>query len=520
MKGELLVNKHQSVLKVLLIILLISIFAIGCATVNDTGPVTYDTNLAPDEISSGAFGKEFPLQYESYQKNMDSSEMTVYAGSVPHEKHNSVDPLPKGYKYAQPYLKNLWLGYPFSYEYNRARGHTYGIIDILEIDRINNYGESAILPASCWNCKSNKMPGYLAEYGDDFWASEFNDYREEHDLEDHSIGCNICHEPQTMELQITSVPLNEALLRQGIDWREASKNDMRSYVCGQCHVEYYFQSKDAGIAQKVTFPWDNGYGPGDIYEYYVEGTPEKGFAGSFADWEHAVSKAPMLKTQHPEFETWSDGPHGAAGVSCADCHMPYVREDNKKKISSHHITSPLKYIEQSCLQCHGDKTADYLKDRVIYTQERTWEQLMVAQDISVKAHEAVRLAMEYEGNTHSDYDNLLKEAREMTRKGQWFWDYVSAENSAGFHNPQKALDTLAKSQQYSQKAVDLAIKATNYSIAPKLDGDIKEIVPPIMEHSRKLQQSEEHLKSHEWLEYLPVLPKADPIWDLNTLIKQ
>lgn len=512
-------NKKRFILLITAVFITIAFIATGCANVAETGPVTYETDLAPDEINNSAIGKEFPLQYQSYQNNNDDTQMTEYAGSVPHEKHNNFDPLPKGYKHAQPYLKNLWLGYPFSYEYNRARGHTYAITDILSIDRINNYGESAGLPASCWNCKTNKMPGYLEEHGDNFWAMEFNDFREEQDLKDHAIGCNICHEPQTMELRITSVPLNEALLRQGIDWREASKNEMRSYTCAQCHVEYYFQSKDVGIAQKVTFPWDNGYGPEEIYAYLNEGSPEKGFEGAFADWVHPVSNTPMLKTQHPEFETWIDGPHGAAGVSCADCHMPYVREDGKKKITSHHITSPLKYIEQSCRQCHSDKSAQYLKDRVIYTQERTWEQLLIAQDLSVRAHEAVRLASEYQGERHPDYDELMKEAREMVRKGQWFWDYVSAENSAGFHNPQKALDTLAKSQQYSREAVDLAMKATKYGIGPDLEGDIKDIVPPIKEHSRKLQQSEEHLKSHKWLEYLPVLPEAERLWDLNKRIK-
>ncbi|MDV7389856.1 ammonia-forming cytochrome c nitrite reductase subunit c552, partial [Arthrospira platensis SPKY1] len=91
---------------------------------------------------------------------------------------------------------------------------------------------------------------------------------------------------------------------------------------------------------------------------------------------------------------------------------------------------------------------------------------------------------------------LLAEAREQVRKGQWFWDYVSAENSAGAHNPVKALETLAFSQQYSDEAVQLAIRSTNYAIAESMDRPIAELVPPIREHSRKLQQSQTHLDSH------------------------
>ncbi|WP_429159464.1 ammonia-forming cytochrome c nitrite reductase subunit c552 [Desulfitispora alkaliphila] len=491
---------------------------VGCGTTPDTSTPVYDTGLDADEVRNSEFGKVFPLHYASYLNNNDDTQMTEYGGSVPHDKHDGINPLPQGYKYAQPYLKNLWLGYPFSYEYKRARGHTYALEDIFHIDRIDNYSESAGLPSSCYNCKSNKVPGLLEDYGDEFWSQEFNDFRELHDIEDHAIGCNLCHDAETMELVITSEPLDEALQRLDIDWREASKNEMRSYVCAQCHVEYYFQSGDVGVAAKVTFPWDEGFGPEDMYKYKSEGSEEKGFEGAFADWVHPVSDTPMLKVQHPEFETWIDGPHGAAGVSCADCHMPYIRVDGKKKISSHQWTSPLKTIEQSCRTCHADKDAQYLKDRVVYTQEKTWEQLLIAQEISVKAHEAIRLASEFEGEKRANYDELMEEARELTRKGQWFWDYVSAENSVGFHNPQKALDTLAKSQQFSQKAVDLAKKATNYAIAPDLEGDIKEIVPPIMEHSRKLQQSKEHLESHKWFQYLPLLPEADPIWDLNERI--
>lgn len=511
---------NNNVLKTVIMVVIISFVFAGCKTIPDTRQPTFETNLASDEVRNSAFAKDFPLHYQSYLDNLDDTQMTVYGGSVPHDKHDGINPLPKGYQYAQPYLKNLWLGHPFSYEYKRARGHTYALKDLLHIDRLNNYSESAGLPASCWNCKSNKAPGYIEEYGDAFWSMEFNDFRLEHDLEEHTVGCNLCHDPQTMELRITSEPLDIALQLQGIDWREASKNEMRSYVCAQCHVEYYFQKADVGIAAKVTFPWDYGFGPEEMYQHLNEGNSERGFVGAFADWIHPVSQTPMLKMQHPEFEMWIDGTHGAAGVSCADCHMPYVREDGKKKISSHHWTSPLKYIEQSCRQCHSDKSAQYLKDRVIYTQERTWEQLLIAQDISVRAHEAIRLASEYEGERHSNYDALMAQAREMTRKGQWYWDYVSAENSVGFHNPQKALDTLAKSQQYSREAVDLALRATLYGIAPNLEGDIKEIVPPIMEHSRKLQQSEEHLKSHKWLEYLPLLPEAERIWDLNRRIDQ
>jgi nitrite reductase (cytochrome c-552) len=491
------------------------IFSGGCTEIPEPVTPNYETNLSADETSNKAFADKFPLHYQSYLNNADDTRMTEYAGSVPHDKHDNINPLPKGYKHAQPYLKNLWLGYPFSYEYQRARGHVYSIEDILKIDRINNYSEEANLPATCWNCKTNKLPKWRDTYGDDFWSMEFHDFRTRVDIEDHAIGCNLCHDPESMDLQITSMAFIEAMSERGVNVKDATRNEMRAYVCGQCHVEYYFQEEAFGPKAKAKFPWAKGFTPEDSYEYFKDKgtTTREGFEGNFIDWTHAVSDTPMLKAQHPEFETWIDGPHGAAGVSCADCHMPYIRVDGKRKISSHHWTSPLKSIDRSCRQCHADRQPEYLEQRVLYTQKRTWEQLLIAQEDSVRAHEAIRLASEYEGDRHPDYNNLMIQARELTRKGQWFWDMVSAENSVGFHNPVKALETLTRSQTYSRQATQLAIQATGHAIGSALEGDIYEIVPPIMEHSRKLQQSQEHLDSHKWLQYLPLLPEADLVWD-------
>ncbi|OEF96731.1 ammonia-forming cytochrome c nitrite reductase subunit c552 [Desulfuribacillus alkaliarsenatis] len=510
-------SKSRLLVVFALVALVAMLVAVGCTSSNvptTAGPV-YNTGLAADEYRNDAFKELFPLHWESYMRNNDDTQMTVFGGSVPHRKNDGVNPLPKGYTYAQPYLKNLWLGLPFMYEYDRARGHTYALQDMLRIDRVDSYNEKANFGAACYSCKTTTIPKYLEKYGDDFWAMDIHELREEHDLGMHTIGCSNCHDPQTMELVITQVALDEALLRLGIDWREAPKNDMRSYVCAQCHIEYYFQRGAQGGAQlKPHFPWDQGFDPQDMYEFFADGTPEiDGFSGQYADWTHPVSGVPLIKIQHPEFEMWQDGPHGSAGVSCSDCHMPYVRVDGKKKISSHHWRSPLFTVEQSCLQCHGDKDAGWAKDRVVYSQQKTWDQLMVAQNESVRAHEAVRLAREFEGEKRANFDELLAEAVELTRKGQLFWDYVSAENSAGFHNPAKALETLSISIQDSMRAVELAKRATNYGIAPQLEGDIKDIVPPILEHSRKLQQSQAHLDSHQWLQYLPLLPEAERLWD-------
>lgn len=152
--------------------------AAGCDDVSTAELKTpvYKTGLKDsDDNKTSAFRKDFPLQAASYDRNNESTFMSKYKGSVNFMKNDDVDPLPEGYKQAaQPYLKNLWLGYPFMYEYREARGHTYAIHDILEIDRINRYGEKGGMPATCWNCKTPKMVQWIKQYGDDFWAKDFN----------------------------------------------------------------------------------------------------------------------------------------------------------------------------------------------------------------------------------------------------------------------------------------------------------------------------------------------------------
>ncbi len=496
----------------------------GCAEIPEPKAPSYKTDLPETTVTNKPFEKPFPLQYKTYLRNDEDTIMTEYKGSVPFRKNDDVNQLPKGYKHAQPDLKNLWMGYPFSYEYNETRGHTYALTDVLEIDRINRYSDKAGLPSTCYNCKTPKMVEWVGKYGDDFWAMEFHGFRTELDLKDHSIGCANCHDPKTMDLRITSVPLNDYLAKEGKDPKTLSRNEMRSLVCAQCHVEYYFTDPKHGPAAKPVFPWTRGFDFEEMYEYYKDfgSVTAPGMEGWFADWTHAVSKTPMLKAQHPEYEMFIDGTHGAAGVSCADCHMSYTRLDGKKKISNHHWTSPLKSpegIAAACRTCHTDKSPEYLKDRVVTTQRRVFDQLILAQEVSVKAHEAIRQASEWQGEKAADFDALMAQARERCRKGQWLWDMVSAENSVGFHNPAKALEALANSRRYSQEAVDYAMQATMFGIGPTLAGDIKQIVPPILEHSRKLQQSAEHLQSHKWLSYLPKFPEADLVWNLNKRVE-
>jgi nitrite reductase (cytochrome c-552) len=257
----------------------------------------------------------------------------------------------------------------------------------------------------------------------------------------HPIGCADCHNPDTMALTITRPALQEALAAQGVDWAKASRQEMRTLVCAQCHVEYYF----AGEGRYLVFPWTNGITIEGIEQYYDD--------LKFKDFTHAISGADVLKMQHPEYELYAAGStHYAAGVACADCHMPYVR-DGAAKYSSHYVASPLLYATQACGACHTD--VDYVTGRVATIQSQTAVMLVAAEDALVEAINTIGEV----GQDEQVDAALLAEARALHRRAQLRWDFISAENSTGFHNPEEALRILGEAIKFAYQAQLKAVAA-------------------------------------------------------------
>jgi Formate-dependent nitrite reductase, periplasmic cytochrome c552 subunit len=206
-------------------------------------------------------------------------------------------------------------------------------------------------------------------------------------------------------------------------------------------VEYYFK----GDGKYLTFPWANGTNIDQIIAYYEE--------SGFKDWEYPDAKTPMLKAQHPEFEFFTAGStHYNAGVSCADCHMPYVR-DGAAKYSTHDVHSPLLNPELACGQCHSD--TEYVVGRVNEIQSQVATTKQSTEDAIIDAINAIKLAA---ADPAADVE-LLDQARKLHRQAQFKWDFVSAENSTGFHNPEYALKILAESTNLAREAQMLAAQS-------------------------------------------------------------
>jgi nitrite reductase (cytochrome c-552) len=244
-----------------------------------------------------------------------------------------------------------------------------------------------------------------------------------------------------MSLRVTRpgfmIGMRELKASQGVkDYdvnQDASQKEMRAFVCGQCHVEYYFKGTD----KQLTYPWAKGLKVEDITAYYDE--------IEFKDWVHKQSGAPALKAQHPEFELWSQGIHGRSGVSCVDCHMPEIAYEGET-ITDHQVNSPLLKIQASCTKCHPDVKPDELKARVETEQDRFFRQRNVTMDALMTL-----IADLEKAKGAGAADAQLEAARYLQRRAQFYLDFVEAENSTGFHAPQEALRILGDAVNYARQ---------------------------------------------------------------------
>ncbi len=401
----------------------------------------YDLLVAVDEDTTdpATWGVNWPSQYESYLRTTDW-ERTRHGGS---------DAIPRQKLSDDPWLRAMWSGYAFSLDYRESRGHAFTLHDQDHTQRVIQREQ----PGACLQCHASvgplyrylgdgdEMAGFVEASGMPWDEARFMTDDAGEPLVEHPLSCVDCHTPGTMELRVTRpafmVGIRALRASQGIENydvnRDASRQEMRTFVCGQCHVEYYF---DPDNNKAVTYPWSEGLRAHEIEAYYEN--------IGFSDWTHGTTGGGMLKAQHPEFELWNQGVHAAAGVTCTDCHMPYQRE-GARKVSSHHVRSPLLSINQSCQTCHTVSEAELLS-RVEVIQGRTDDLVDRAADALVDLITVLGAARDLGA---SDAD--LTEALDLQRRAQWRLDFIYSEGSRGFHAPQEAAKILAESVDYARQ---------------------------------------------------------------------
>ncbi|HEX7296294.1 MAG TPA: ammonia-forming cytochrome c nitrite reductase subunit c552 [Pyrinomonadaceae bacterium] len=399
--------------------------------------------LNDDIVDPAIWGKNFPLQYDDYLKTTDQVR-TRYGGSEALPKTpTQVDPrsvVAQSRLEEDPRLKTMWAGYAFSKDFREERGHAYMLDDQTFTER----QQFSKQPGTCLNCHASVYVDYKQLGGGDifkgFEALNKMSYFDARKTVTHPVACIDCHDSQTMQLRVTRPAFIEGLralkASQGIQNydvnQQATRQEMRAYVCGQCHDEYHF----SGPEKRLVYPWSKGLKIENILAFYDE--------VKFKDWEHAETGAPVLKAQHPEFEMWNQGIHARSGVACADCHMPYKRE-GALKISDHHVRSPLLNINRACQTCHR-WSEEELKGRVETIQERTHNLRDIAMDALVDLINDIKNARSQGGDQAA-----ITTAQDFQRRAQFYLDFIESENSNGFHASQEATRILGESINFSRK---------------------------------------------------------------------
>lgn len=378
-----------------------------------TGAVLIGAGCTPKAekyLSAKDWESKQPNIYASYLQNAEM-EATTFGGSV------QVDYLEK-----YPYLKTLYAGNSFSVDYLSARGHVYAIEDIMNTER-------AKPGASCLSCKTSAFVKHLEDNGVAGNAMKFADVAKA-DME--TISCYDCHKNEPGTLHVTRAHLTAAL--EGID-KEFSPKEL---ACAQCHVEYHLDPQ----TKAVVMPAVKGLTPTAMMAFYDE--------ANYSDWTHPQSGTPLLKVQHPEWETFQDSIHEKAGLTCVSCHMPKETAADGKTFPSHHWTSPLKTIDTSCLPCHKDDTAETLTARVEGLQGGVEDKMNECGDLLVELITSLEQAAK-DGKAEA----TLTQARAKHRAAQWYWDFVFVENSEGFHNNALSLSLLDQARTLTEEGLAL-----------------------------------------------------------------
>lgn len=385
--------------------------------------------LDEETIDPAIWGKNYPREYDSYKRTVDT-ERSRYGGS---EAISKLD--------TEPIWKRFFAGYPFGVDYREERGHAYSLDDQKETLRTKQFKQ----PGACLQCHAGGMKQVYEKVGEGNLMAGFAKVNampleEAWKYVSHPVACIDCHDPKTMDLHVTRPAflngIKEFKKLEGIENYDpntmATRQEMRTFVCAQCHVEYYFK----GPEKYLTYPWHKGLKMEEIEAYYNE--------VGHKDWVHAETEAPVLKAQHPEFELWSQGIHSRSGVACADCHMPYKRE-GALKVTDHHIRSPLLNVSRACLTCHHFSEREML-DRAEAIQNRTKSLLDRAGEALIGLLDDIR-----EAKKQGISEEALKPVLDLHRKAQWRLDFVAAENSMGFHAPQEAARILAEAIDYARQ---------------------------------------------------------------------
>lgn len=462
----------------------------------DTRPVT--------DTSWEACGQCHKDQYESFMK-------VAWHRPARDEKSQLTNRAPN------PFWDKLMMGHGFTKEHNLTRSHNWMLIDHYVVDRAyggrfqgkagwqyifargtvwdvledrypNTNEHKPFIPQSaaaanpvCLQCKSQDHILDWAYMGDPGkgakWSRTSNVVELARSLQ-HGLNCFTCHDPHAAKPRIVRDGLIDALTRADGDtlWHKDPKRtgikvmDMgvRGFqrkialldrydtrlLCGQCHVEYNcnpgYDPKNPDTSKySVTmadrrtnhFPYKDVF---DLYDHYVNKV-------SFLDFKHGLTGGLLWKAQHPESETYYNSRHAKAGVGCDGCHTPRVRDGkNGKLYTSHFAVSPRVQLKDTCLKCHPKWTEEMARYAIDSVKAHIRGKMRKAEFWMTALIDKV-----VEGRKAGLGEDVIKQAQDQHLKAHFLWEYWTAENSDGFHNPEMARESLTRSVDESMKGIKI-----------------------------------------------------------------
>lgn len=412
-------------------------------------------------IDPAVWGKNYPEEYQTWK----DTALPTPEGKSKYKKGNDggkvYDKLSE-----YPFIALLFNGWGFGIEYNEPRGHVYMMKDQAEIDPSRLKGRGG-----CLTCKTPYAPQLAAKHGVNYFSMPYMDavnlIPKEH--QELGVSCIDCHNNKDMSLKISrGFTLTKALDKMGVDQTKLTNQDKRNLVCAQCHVTY-IMPKDAEMkSQDVIFPWDGSkMGNIPIENIITKIRSDK----SYGEWTQAVTGFKMGYIRHPEYEMYSTkSVHWMAGVSCADCHMPYTKVGSKK-ISDHRIMSPLKNGFKACQQCHTE-SPEWLKEQVITIQDRAASQYIRSGYALATVAKLFEMTHKQQATGKQIDQKLYDQAKFYYEEGFYRNLFFGAENSLGFHNPTEAMRILGDASTYAGKADGLlrqALTKAGVDVPVKID---------------------------------------------------
>ncbi len=412
-------------------------------------------------VDPAVWGKAYPGEYETWKK---TAEATPVGKSKYKKGNDGGETFDKLSEY--PFMALLFNGWGFGVEYNEPRGHVYMLKDQAEVDQSRVKAGGV-----CLTCKTPYAPALAEKHGLDYFSKPYKDVvalipKEHQEL---GVSCIDCHNNRDMTLKISrGFTLGKALQKLGVDQAKLTNQEKRSIICAQCHVTYTIPKSADMKSQDVFFPWDDSkWGKISVENIIKKIRSDK----SYGEWTQSVTGFKLAFIRHPEFEMFSNNSvHWMAGVSCADCHMPYTKVGSQK-ISDHRIMSPMKNDFKACQQCHAE-TPEWLKNQVIAIQDRAASQYIRSGYSLATVAKLFELTHKEQAAGKQIDKGLYDLAKDHYEEGFYRNLFFGAENSIGFHNPTEAMRILGDATMHAGKAEALlrqALAKAGVNVPVKVD---------------------------------------------------